>query len=138
MGLLNAELNIPLLSWLYQWLFGQPLTVLNAITLIVAIPVTMVYRVSQGSYPFANLATQSTQPGGALDIGTNTILRGTFRAILALMIGIARAIADTLDVAKVFDPAKAPVLGKFLFGPAGVGRLGHRAGHGAYRGDGTL
>jgi hypothetical protein len=93
-------------------LFGQPLTVLNAITLIAAIPVTMIYRVSQGSYPFAKLATQSTQSAGALDIGANTIIRGIFRAILALIIGIGRAIADTLDA----ENANAPVLSKFLFG----------------------
>ena len=51
MGLLNAELNIPVLSWLYRLLFGQPLTALNAITLIAAIPVTMIYRVSPGQLP---------------------------------------------------------------------------------------
>ncbi|WP_410967374.1 hypothetical protein, partial [Salmonella sp. SAL4436] len=45
MGLLNTPLDIPFLSWLYQLLFGEPLTMLNAVSLAAAIPVTIIYRV---------------------------------------------------------------------------------------------
>ena len=43
-GLLTQPVDIPVLSWLYQELFGEPLTVLNALTLVAAIPLTMVWR----------------------------------------------------------------------------------------------
>ena len=111
MGLLNAELNIPFLSWLYRLLFGEPLTMLNAITLIAAIPVTMIYRVSQGSYPFAKLATQSTQSAGALDIGANTILRANLQSHSgADYRHRSRHSARFVDSARRKDPAKGPVL----------------------------
>jgi hypothetical protein len=36
------------LSWLYQLLFGEPLTILNAVLLLVSIPVTILWRVIEG------------------------------------------------------------------------------------------
>ena len=110
MGLLDAGLNIPVLSWLYQLLFDQPLTVMNALGLITAIPVTIIYRVAKGSYPFPALAAQRTQHVDALTATINDIIRGLARGVVALLIGLARAAAD------VFDAKQAPMYAKFLFG----------------------
>ena len=126
MDLLTADLDIPVLGWLYHALFGQPLTVLNAITLITAIPVTIIYRVARGSYPFAGVtAAQATEQtaenaqritvaNASTDASTNAttidIIRGLARGVVALMIGLARAGADVLDV------KRAPMYAKFLFG----------------------
>ena len=50
-GSLTTTLQIPVLSWLYQLLFNQPLTLLNALTLIISIPVTIIWRIIEGQWP---------------------------------------------------------------------------------------
>lgn len=48
---LNDSIEIPVISWLYKLLFQEDLTLLNLATLVVAIPVTVIYRVVTGEYP---------------------------------------------------------------------------------------
>ena len=60
MGLLNTPVNIPFISWLYQKIVGEPLTILNAVSLVAAIPVTVIYRVVEGRYPSKDGITGST------------------------------------------------------------------------------
>ncbi|KAH7240278.1 uncharacterized protein BKA55DRAFT_542863 [Fusarium redolens] len=48
---INAEINIPLLSPLYELLTGNELSVLDAVCLIIAIPTTLVYKTTTGSNP---------------------------------------------------------------------------------------
>lgn len=49
---LQAELDIPVLSWLYNRLTGEDLSFLDLICLIAAIPVTLIYKATAGKAPF--------------------------------------------------------------------------------------
>ena len=51
----REPLDFPVLSWLYQLLFGEPLTILNALTLVIAIPVTILWRIIEGQWPSDSL-----------------------------------------------------------------------------------
>ncbi|MBV9577661.1 MAG: hypothetical protein JO057_03620, partial [Chloroflexi bacterium] len=55
-GIVNQTIDIPVLSWLYQELTGENLTVVNAITLVAAIPITVIWRVFEGEWPSQSLA----------------------------------------------------------------------------------
>ncbi|UBF29989.1 PQQ-like beta-propeller repeat protein (plasmid) [Kovacikia minuta CCNUW1] len=50
-GVLNTPITIPVLSWLFNAITGENLTFLNLITLVIAIPVTVVFRVVEGQFP---------------------------------------------------------------------------------------
>ena len=63
-GFLTTTLPIPVLSWLYQLLFNQPLTLLNALTLVISIPVTIMWRIIEGQWPAdTGLPTTALVPG---------------------------------------------------------------------------
>lgn len=49
---LNKEWNIPLLSNIYKDITGEALTFLDAISLFVAIPTTILYKIGEGEAPF--------------------------------------------------------------------------------------
>jgi len=51
---LNTSIDIPIVSWLYQLITGDPLTILDLFCLIVAVPVTVVYKAIAGSAPFSS------------------------------------------------------------------------------------
>jgi hypothetical protein len=51
---LNATIDIPIVSDLYQWLTGDSLTILDLFSLIVAIPTTVIYKVITGSAPYSS------------------------------------------------------------------------------------
>jgi hypothetical protein len=51
-GILTKPLDIPVLSWLYKDLTGDDLTFLDLICLIAAIPVTIVYKLTERKTPF--------------------------------------------------------------------------------------
>jgi hypothetical protein len=59
-GILTEPVNFPVLSWLYQLLFGEPLTILNALTLVIAIPVTIMWRIVEGQWPSDSLGVRGT------------------------------------------------------------------------------
>lgn len=90
-GLLTRTLNIPVLSWLYQKIFGEPLTILNVITLVAAIPVTLLYRVATGQWP-AQAASEGAQAVGA-NAGIVKIV-GLFGGLISIVSGIINAISD--------------------------------------------
>lgn len=50
--ILTAKLDIPILSWLYKDLTNEDLSFLDLICLVVAIPVTIVYKLAAGKTPF--------------------------------------------------------------------------------------
>ncbi len=55
MGALSAPVNIPLISGLYKLIAGgSQLSVLDGFALLLAIPVTLIYKVVAGEAPFAN------------------------------------------------------------------------------------
>jgi len=101
-GLLNMPVNIPFISWLYQKIVGEPLTMLNAVSLVAAIPVTMIYRVVQGRYPSQDGITGST--GGLEMTGAPPtpdvlkIMQALIGGCTALGLGIARAVVDFIVV----------------------------------------
>jgi len=54
---LNTSIDIPIISWLYQLITGESLTILDLFCLIVAVPVTVVYKAITGSAPFSSART---------------------------------------------------------------------------------
>jgi hypothetical protein len=59
---LNDPIEIPVISWLYNLLFQEELTLLNLATLVVAIPVTVIYRVVANEYPQDSFNASPYQP----------------------------------------------------------------------------
>jgi len=95
-GVLTAPLDIPVLSWLYQKLFGEPLTILNALTLVAAIPVTMVWRVAKGGWPSQSFAAQATARVGVGDSANVLVyMLDMFGGFVAMFTGFGAAAADT-------------------------------------------
>ncbi|HEV7485138.1 MAG TPA: hypothetical protein VGQ65_05610 [Thermoanaerobaculia bacterium] len=57
LSMLNQPLNIPLISDLYLWITGETLTVINLFSLLVAIPVTLVYKAVYDKAPIDSSAS---------------------------------------------------------------------------------
>ena len=117
MTLMTDEIQIPVLTWLYEKLFKEPLTLLNLVTLVAAIPVTVIFRVVEGQYPQqAGLPTNDTM--GTMDTMQRASRRaarinqprpqqaqaasalaqkilGTFAGIIQLALGIMNAANDS-------------------------------------------
>ena len=97
-GLLNTPVNIPFISWLYQKIVGEPLTILNAVSLVAAIPVTIIYRVVEGRYPSKDGITGSTvgleMTGTTGTPDTIRKIQGLIGGCLAAGLGIARGVVD--------------------------------------------
>ena len=90
-GLMGAagSVQIPVLSEIWQALTGSPLTVLDVIAFVVAIPVTLIYRIVEGAYPGDQLASAAGLSAAQLvwqrvegiAATVNTVLYGLFSAI---------------------------------------------------------
>ena len=52
--LLDAPVEIPVISWIYKLITGNRLTLLDASCLVMAIPATIVYKVAMNEAPFPN------------------------------------------------------------------------------------
>jgi hypothetical protein len=52
--LLDAPVEIPVISWIYKLITGNRLTLLDASCLVIAIPATIVYKVAMNEAPFPN------------------------------------------------------------------------------------
>ena len=52
MDLIDCPLDIPVLSWLYKEYVGSEMSVLDILCLVVAMPVTIVYKIANGRAPF--------------------------------------------------------------------------------------
>jgi hypothetical protein len=92
-GLLNQPLNIPVLPWLYQKLTGEHLTILNVVTLVAAIPVTILWRVVEGEWPSQSLGAA----GAAVRVGVSGLvvqIMTVFGGIVAIANGIISAVVD--------------------------------------------
>ncbi len=97
LGILNYQIEIPVLTWLYQTLFQEPLTLLNLATLVAAIPVTIVFRVVEGEYPSqANLPSAGAALTKLPQVVSQTVqmVLGCFSAVFQLIEGIANAVSD--------------------------------------------
>lgn len=90
-GLLTRTLNIPVLSWLYKKIVGEPLTILNVITLVAAIPVTLLYKVATGQWPSQTVSVKTQ----TLGVNTGIVkIVGLFGGLIAIASGIINAISD--------------------------------------------
>jgi len=112
MSVLNTEIQIPFITWLYEKLFGEPLTFLNLATLVAAIPLTIICRVVEGQYPSALFPPVSIMQAGGIAAAPALIQRylGIFNGMLAFGYGTVNAVADAEG-----DEA-APVLSKISLG----------------------
>jgi hypothetical protein len=82
--ILNYELDIPILSGIYQYFMGDEPTLLGVISLVLAIPLTLLYYVIHGSYP------QFSTGGAALSEGR---LSDTFDTVVSIGSGVMFAIS---------------------------------------------
>jgi len=116
MNLLNAEIDIPVVSDLYQFLFDQPLTLLNVGTLIAAFVVNIVYRIIRGKYPSQDGALSgSISPALATTAASKQaqLALGICNGILQILYGIMSAINDGAD--KAWLPLQGLAAGTGLF-----------------------
>jgi hypothetical protein len=97
-GLLTAELQIPVLTWLYETLFNEKLTILNAVMLVIAIPVTILWRVIEGQWPSDSVNAVAASPGGFID--TTQKVLGCTSALFSLVLGFLDGITDLIPEAK--------------------------------------
>jgi hypothetical protein len=125
---IDDPIEIPVISWLYQLLFGEPLTLLNLATLVVAIPVTVIYRVVANEYPQDSFNANPYQPwvtstsvaqisspqralaGIAPDWAQKTI--GTASGIFNLAYGIINGINDFLYPLIKHGLSQSPIFAK--------------------------
>ena len=97
---INQELDIPVLSSLFTWISGgEKLTFLNLVTLVAAIPVTMLYRVVEGKYPsqeLGEIAVTVVEPGlmPPLSAFARRLL-GITGGLVAIIAGMINGFADS-------------------------------------------
>src|SRR6185369_12116439 len=56
LDLLTANITIPIISDLYQWITGDSLTILDLFSLLASIPLTIVYKAVTGNAPVSSTA----------------------------------------------------------------------------------
>ncbi|UBF30749.1 hypothetical protein K9N68_39830 (plasmid) [Kovacikia minuta CCNUW1] len=94
MSAITSEIDIPVLSWLYHEITGEHLTILNLVTLVAAIPVTIIYRVVEGEYPSQGFEKASMT---AVQVGINPPLPPFARRVLGVSAGMAAVIAGMIN-----------------------------------------
>ena len=105
MAVLTTPLDIPVLSWLYQYLVGDALSFLDLICLLGAIPTTLLFKIAGGAAPFP-----------AEDAFTTGLLgAASFSAVQALFVTTSpspRALTTPSALALPMSPAAgdSPVL----------------------------
>jgi hypothetical protein len=133
-ALLEAELDIPVLSWLFEELTGQPLTLLNLMALLFALPATIIYKVvNGGAAPYdpatvdTILASTWTFPpiGGGLErLAVSPPVDG-FAGFAMIVTSILYAFVDAVGDVLAIAPPATGLIGTFvslisLFLTAGV------------------
>jgi hypothetical protein len=93
-GFVTSPIEVPFIGWLYQTLFKEPLTILNALLLVTAIPVTIIYRIVKGQYPSQALGTQITV-GAQLPTAVKEVM-GLMAGFLSILGGVISSIGDLL------------------------------------------
>ena len=95
--LLTQQIDIPLISWLYNKLTGEPLTILGAALFLVAIPATILYRAITGTNPSQALGPEAPDAGAAA-LGTAPaavqLLCAITGAVAGLLLGLISSMAD--------------------------------------------
>ena len=93
--LLNEPIQVPVLTALYRkWTHGQQLTLLNLISLVCAVPLTLILRLVDGAWPdFSNGMAKAGEPGS---LGMNPWIKacGITNGLCWLANGVLRGIID--------------------------------------------
>lgn len=105
-----AEVQIPVLSALWNALTGSTLTFLDVIAFVIAIPVTLVYRIVEGEYPGDQLASAA---GAEPSVVWNRVV-GVSSAINTILNGIFSAINDVVTIASGSLTGAQQILGATL------------------------
>jgi hypothetical protein len=97
-GLLTQPLDIPVLSWLFQTLVGEDLSIVNLITLLGAIPVTLLWRLVKGEWPSQSLGPQATATAArAAESDAAVDVFGLFDGVGAIVMGFVTAAGTVFD-----------------------------------------
>ncbi|MDX2471571.1 MAG: hypothetical protein QNL04_13450 [SAR324 cluster bacterium] len=59
LDILEGNLDIPVLSWLYKLITGNELSLLDVVCLVIAIPTTLIYKLAEDKAPFPDNATSN-------------------------------------------------------------------------------
>lgn len=117
MGLLTAEIQIPVLTDLWQSLTdGETLTFLNLITLVGAIPATIIYKVVTGRFPsqdFPSVTGSTTGGGNGTRVGASplaALLLGVLNGLATMVAGVVNGVSDALG------SEASPILGRVALG----------------------
>jgi len=119
---IGGTIKIPVISALYKDLTGNDLSILNLVALVAAVPVTILYRLIDGSYPAtaaaqASAAQASAAQGGGWQANANVLnwtpwpsrLGNLFAGVTYFFLGIVQPFDDTLG--SFTDTEEIPVLG---------------------------
>src|SRR5262249_34185246 len=98
-----GEVEVPILSALYRSLTGKPLTFVDLVSFVVAIPVTHIYRVVGGRW------RSEAGVADAADVGASSVrlMAGVTAGVLNVVAGVVTAILDTCAMA---DASRSTVL----------------------------
>ncbi len=139
--LMDAPVDIPVISWMYKLITGNQLTLLDASCLILAIPATIVYKIAKNAAPFPdNELTKAMINAKSFNqlqqllnpVKTNNLAAGAMstQQILLLTARIAACTSSILVIGlslkKRSDPSntKVKVLhGLFTFGTRAPGAV---------------
>ncbi len=100
-----GEVQIPILSTLWKALTGNTLTFLDVIAFVIAIPVTLVYRIVEGAYP-----TAPSTRSGTIDTALWQNVEGLASATVTLLSGIFTAILDAEGISSAWADGKPLVI----------------------------
>lgn len=73
LSMLDAPLNIPILSPLYKFITGDELTILDLVCFVSAIPATIFYKIARGAAPFPDDASVQAITQGSTGFSPNKL-----------------------------------------------------------------
>jgi len=100
-----GEVQIPILSTLWKALTGNPLTFLDVIAFVIAIPITLVYRIVEGAFP-----TAPSTRGATIDTAIWQHIEGLASAAVGLLSGIFTAILDAEGISSAWADSQPLVI----------------------------
>eukprot|EP00027_Filamoeba_sp_ATCC50430_P011869 CAMPEP_0168564254 /NCGR_PEP_ID=MMETSP0413-20121227/13142_1 /TAXON_ID=136452 /ORGANISM="Filamoeba nolandi, Strain NC-AS-23-1" /LENGTH=1223 /DNA_ID=CAMNT_0008595903 /DNA_START=52 /DNA_END=3723 /DNA_ORIENTATION=+ len=62
-NILNADIDIPVVSWIFKKIFGFEMSMLDVFSLIIALPATIAYKISNGRAPFTDQQVKTITSG---------------------------------------------------------------------------
>ncbi|MBV9599658.1 MAG: PQQ-binding-like beta-propeller repeat protein [Chloroflexi bacterium] len=95
-GLLTERIDIPVLTWLYENVIvpGGKFTLLDAVTLVAAIPVTLLWRIAEGQWPSQSLNNATSVGATPAEIRRRVV--AVYGAIMTVGSGFINGLSDAL------------------------------------------